>query len=116
MAMPWLRSLLGRIGQDRRVHPPSVPSEFPATCGHCGAPRSADEVAESPRPPCPSCGATNVCYSVTITESLSPIADLANVSLTPAAQGRDWRMRWKHAQEELARLTATHTEPLSGDA
>ncbi len=49
---------------------------------------------------------------VTCTENLKFSASLS-MELTPGAQARDWRQRWIEIQEDVKRLLAPHSEPLS---
>jgi hypothetical protein len=38
------------------------------------------------------------------------------MKLTPSAQKRDWRQRWVQIQDQLKRVLACHTEPMSGES
>ena len=67
------------------------------------------------RPPCSNCGGTAIEVAVTISAQSMAIAT-AEAALAPGEQERTWEMRWQIAQDQLNRLLASRSEPLSADA
>ncbi len=85
------------------------------TCGECGAERSPELIGASNTPPCPECGETAITLDKTLAFGLG-ITSSVVASLRPAEQERTWERRWQDAQDQLARLLAPRTEPLSAGA
>lgn len=86
------------------------------TCSGCGAERSPNLIGVSNRPPCPECGETAVTLDKTVQFAALGIASSVEASLRPGEQERTWERRWQDAQDQLARLLASRTEPLSTGA
>lgn len=84
-------------------------------CSGCGLDRSEDSSLASPqRLPCPACACTAVTYSRTLVATVTVTASLASI-LRPAAQERDWRVRWTQLQQRLARVTGPRSGARSAD-
>lgn len=93
----------------------TVTTEGPFCIG-CGRPRSGTINEDQARDPCADCGARNVRYMVTAHENLAVAADTVSTAMRPGQQQRDWRVRWRLAQDKLSFLGRRRKEPRSADA
>ena len=82
-------------------------------CSSCGAPRWQE--ASTERTPCPTCGGTTLTFTESLQVSIG-LSDQLGGGLYPAAQARDWHVRWDAIQRELCEIEATHVDIMSGAA
>lgn len=88
------------------------------TCGSCGSGRP--DLTEPPpptnRPPCPTCGATSLQFSVSVHESVGAVGELVSHDLLPGVQPAGWRQRWEQLQRDVDAACGTQEGPLSAEA
>jgi hypothetical protein len=82
----------------------------------CGAHRTGDDLAMTPRQPCTHCGGTAVRYVRSFHAVLAPASDSIALSVSPADQERGWAQRWRDIQRDHQTLTAPRSGSVSAAA
>jgi hypothetical protein len=81
-------------------------------CPNCGALREPEVVNAVPRPACSKCGDRRIAVELGRATEVN-VADSFDVGFSPD-QLRDWKGRWRDAQEQLNGLDVPQSDQLSG--